>query len=244
MQHLHLKPQWLLASLAAALLTIPAWAGASPTHYSANLSALNSSGVTGTANLTLNGDMLKVHITASGLKAGMVHPQHIHGVLSDGTSGHPVQSTTPTIAVDDPSNGGNGDGVIELGEGQTTYGPILVPLTSPPGGALSDFPTAPDGSIDFTQMYDLSSSGIYNDGYDESDVLPLSLREIVIHGMDAPIDLMDGGDSYSKGDYDPVLPIASGVISATAVPGPSSILMILTGFGLLLGFLGFRRKQP
>lgn len=244
MSRLLFKPRWLTALAAAALLTAPAWAGATPTHFMANLTPLNSSGVSGTANLTLNNNMLKVHITATGLEANMPHPQHIHGVFD--SSGNPVDSTTPTAAVDNPANGGNGDGVIELGESATTYGPILIPLTSPPGGQVSDFPTAPNGTVDFTETYDLTNSGIYNDGYGESDVLPLSLREIALHGMITPVDITNDamGLSFAAGDYDPLLPVASGeIVAMTAVPGPASIIVMVTGLGLMLGFLGLRRKH-
>ncbi len=238
---IRLKP--LLAG--TALLGFSLGAMATPTYYHADLSPLNSSGVTGNAMLTYDPSphTLKVHIRATGLEKGMPHPQHIHGVLSNGMSGHPLNSTSPTLAVDKPSNGGNADGVIELGEGQTTYGPILIPLTSPPGGKISDFPTAPDGKVDFTQTYDLTDSGIYNDSYGKSDVLPLSLREIVLHGMDAPKALTDGGQSYAKGDYDPVLPVASGEIASTAaVPEPGDFGMLLFGVSLI-GGLAFARKR-
>lgn len=218
---------WFRGLVIAAAVTIPSLAFAVPVHYVANLTTLNNSGVSGQANLFLDGNLLTVNIKASGLEAGKVHPQHIHGMFD--SSGKPAESITPTLAQD-----ANGDGVIELGEGATTYGPILIPLTSPPGGALADFPTAPDGTINFSQTYDLTDSGIYNDGFHEADVLPLDLREIVLHGLDAPIDLTDGGVSYKAGEYDPVLPVASGEI-ALATPEPAAVGMLAFG---LLGIVG------
>jgi hypothetical protein len=229
-----------------ALLGASLGAMATPMHYHADLAQLNSSGVSGNAALTYNPspETLQVHIHATGLEKGMPHPQHIHGALSNGT---PVQSTSPTLATDKPSNGGNGDGVIELGEGATTYGPILIPLTAPPGGETSNFPTAPNGAIDFTQTYDLTDSGIYNDGYGQSDVLPLSLREIVLHGMTTPVDINDNllGQSYNKGDYDPVLPVASGEIVSTsaAVPEPGDFGLLLFGMSLLCGLVLARKRR-
>src|SRR5699024_7319561 len=104
---------------AMALLMLPVWANATTMHFTANLTPLNSSGVSGTATLTLNNDMLTVQINATGLAVNKPHPQHIHGTFD--SSGNPTDATTPTLAVDSPSNGGNGDGVIELGEGATTY---------------------------------------------------------------------------------------------------------------------------
>jgi hypothetical protein len=240
---IRLKP--LLAG--TALLGFSLGAMASPMYYHADLAPLNSSGVTGNAMLTYDPSphTLKVHIHATGLEKGMPHPQHIHGALSNGMSGHPINSTSPTLATDKPSNGGNADGVIELGEGATTYGPILIPLTSPPGGKTSDFPTAPNGTIDFSQMYDLTDSGIYNDGYGKSDVLPLKLREIVLHGLTTPVDITDNllGQSYKASDYDPVLPVASGEIAKrAAVPEPGDFGMLLFGVSLI-GGLAFARKR-
>lgn len=232
--------RWLTAALTAmALLTMPMWASATPVYYTANLTPLNDSGVSGTANLTLNKDedTLKVHISATGLLPDKSHPQHIHGTFD--SSGNPTNATTPTLAVDS-----NGDGVIEVGEGAATYGPILVPLTNDSG----DFPTAPDGTINFTQTYDLTDSSIFfKDEYEAGDLFPLFFREIVLHGLVTPVDITDNlfGASFDAGEYDPFLPVASGVIvaSATVVPGPGSLLMMITGLGLLLGFMGWHRKQ-
>lgn len=247
MQSRYLKSRGLALALAAGLLTIPALAMASPTYYHTTFTTLNDSGVTGTASLTLDMDAntLWVQIHAKGLQPNEPHPQHIHGTFDGGASGNPTQAVTPTLAVDETSNGGNGDGVIELGEGLTTYGPILVPLTSPPGGALSGFPTAPDGTIDFTQTYDLADSSIYNAGYGSADLFPLNFREIVIHGMNAPIDLTDGGVFYAAGTYDPVLPLASGVIMAgrLSVPEPSTIFDMLAGLGAMFALVGLGRRR-
>lgn len=240
-----LKTRWLGTAVAATALLagpalVPAQADTNSQHFTADLGSLNDSGVTGTASLWLDNDSLKVHIDASGLQPGMAHPQHIHGTFD--SSGNTTDATSPTLSQDT-----NGDGYIELGEGAATYGSILVPLTSPPGGAVSDFPTAPDGTIDFTQIYDLTDGGIYNKDFDENDLFPLDFREIVLHGMTAPVDINDNllGQNYGEGDYDPVFPVASGeiVASAVSVPGPGSILMMVTGFGLLLGFMRLRKKD-
>lgn len=231
---------YLMAVLAAALLAAPLLASANPIHYTANLTPLNNSGVSGTAALTLNNSTLNVHITATGLLPNKPHPQHIHG-LFDMSSGQPIDSTTPTLAQDS-----NGDGVIELGEGATTYGPILVPLTSPPGGQVNNFPTASTGSIDFTETYDLNNSGIFNKSFDKDDLMPLTFREIVLHGANTPVDISDNlqGNSYQEGQYDPVFPVASGeIVSMSSVPEPASIGMLMIGLTLVLGFWQLRRNR-
>jgi hypothetical protein len=243
MRKQHLKSRGLALALAAGLLTVPALALANPTYYHTTFTTLNDSGVTGNANLMLDGDMLTVHINASGLQPGMGHAQHIHGTFSDGMTGSNTDATTPTMAQD-----ANGDGFIELGEGQTTYGPILVPLF----GSDGSFPTAPDGTIDFTNTYDLTDSSVYQsplsrDGTVESDLMPLDFREIVLHGMNAPVDITDNanGNSYAMGEYDPVFPVASGeiVANAMAVPEPSTIFDMLAGLGVGLALVGFGRHR-
>lgn len=241
MQHAISKRRWLTAALAGvALLTVSAWANATViNHYTANLTTLNDSGVTGTADLTLNGDMLTVHIMASGLMPNLAHAQHIHGTFD--SSGNPTDATKPTLAQD-----ANGDGYIELGEGQTTYGPILVPLFNSAGV----FPTtAADGTLDFTQTYDLTDSSVFQSplvrpGTTESDLFPLTFREIVLHGLNAPVAINDNalGLSFAMGEYDPVFPVAAGEIVA-AVPEPADFGMMLGGLGLLFGFVWLRRRE-
>ena len=197
MRTYYLKSRGLKLALAAGLLAIPVLAVATPTYYHTTFTTLNDSGVTGTANLTLDMDAntLLVHINATGLMPGMPHPQHIHGTFgADGTT--PSQTVTPTLAANDT----NGDGVIELLEGATTYGAILLPLT---------------------------------------------FSMIVLHGMNVRFALTDGGVDYAKGEYDPVLPLASGVIMAgrLAVPEPSSFIDMLAGLGALLALVGFGRRR-
>ncbi len=87
-----------------------------------------------------------LNINATGLVPNQPHPQHIHGLPGG------ANSTSPTLAVD-----ADGDGFIEVLEGAKTYGPIIQNLTSPPGTAPSGFPTAPNGTINFTQLYDLNN---------------------------------------------------------------------------------------
>ena len=172
------KRSTLLTSAAAAavagLLMAASPASAAPIYYVADLTPLNNSGVTGTVNLTLDGNMLTVTEHATGLEASMPHPQHIHGQLG---------AAAPNTALPTAASDADHDGFIELAEGRTTYGPILVDLSSPPGGAVADFPTAPGGVIDFTQTYDLTSPTTFDAGFTANDLLPLTNREIVIHGL-------------------------------------------------------------
>lgn len=226
-KHVIPKRRWLAGAVAAvALLTASAWASAAPMRYMTNFTTLNDSGVTGSANVTLDGDMLTVHINATGLLPNQVHVQHIHGTF-DG-DGNPSQAVTPTLAAVDA----NGDGIIELLEGAMTYGAILVPLTP--------FSMTPDGTLDFTHVYDLSDSSIYAAGFGRSDLFPLSFREIVLHGLNAPFALTDAGVDYMAGQYVPTLPVASGVL--VGVPEPGELGLMGGGLALLFGFMWLRRR--
>lgn len=212
-------------------------------RFVADLLPLNNSGVSGRADLTLDGNLLTVRIQASGLVPDMPHPQHIHGRFSNGTSGTPIDSFSPTVV-----NDTDGDGFVEVAEGQAAYGPIILPLSSPPASdaASQMFPTAPGGMIDFTETYDLSDDSLFFDpvnmlDFQGSDLLPLDLREIVLHGLT----LADGqgsgpGEADGTGGYKPTLPVASGVIRA--VPEPATLGMLGVGVLGLLAY-GSRRRS-
>lgn len=222
----------VVGAVVAAALALPSLANADPILYEATLDPLNNSGVSGTAMLSLDGNLLTVTINATGLVPNEPHPQHIHGLLG---ADAPLTSP-PTLAQDT-----NHDGFINLAEGQVTYGPILLPLTSPPGGALANFPTAPGGVVNFTQTYNLTDPSIYNDGFTEADLLPLNEREIVLHGMFAPPGFIPSDPSNIGPDgYDAVLPVADGLIQA--VPEPTSLSLLLLA-GLVGGLAGLRGRK-
>lgn len=173
--------------------------------YDTQFTALNASGVSGGAVAAYNSSshVLTVAIAADGLEPNQVHIQHIHGFL-DGT-----KALTPTAAQDTDH-----DGYIELAEGASRYGPILLNLSHDGGSmdmahmsssALSGFPTAPNGKEYFVQSYQLPADSLSTDPM-------LALREIVIHGESVPAGAGagTGGEVDGTAGYKLVLPVASG----------------------------------
>ena len=219
-----LRPQ--LAAVAPALLAA-LFAASAPSAaragqvYVANLQPLNDSGVSGTARLTLNDDgTLTVDVNATNLEAGQVHPQHIHGFLNGQDSVTPPRSSGGDAASE------NGT-LISVAEGAPFYGPILLPLEPTPSGATVNF----SATFDDAQARQLSATaaemlpGLATEISGLSDLTPLDLREIVLHGMTV------------DGQYVATLPVASGTITAeqsTAIPLPPAAWAALTtvaGFG-------------
>jgi hypothetical protein len=101
-------------------------------HYTATINALNSSGVSGTVDFQVTGNVLVVRMNVSGLVPNQKHFQHIHG---DGTA------TCPTAA-----DAGAG---VTLSEAQTNIGPLAFDLQPYP---LTDA----RGRLDLTQTFTLA----------------------------------------------------------------------------------------
>lgn len=225
-----------LAGASAFAMLYAAHAYAGPVHYVANLTPLNNSGVYAHFDLTLDGSLLTVSEHATGLEPNELHVQHIHGILP------PNQASTMVATA---ANDTNHDGYVDLAEGQVSYGPILLDLSSPPGGATSAFPTAPNGVINFMQTYNLADPSQFGTSFTESDLLPLTDREIVIHGLTVGPNYVFSGPGGDPLDgtthYVATLPVADGMIRlASAVPEPATLPVLLVG---LLGCLGALRLR-
>jgi hypothetical protein len=203
--------------------------------YYVKFTTLNDSGVSGGALLAVNDmntpdnlldDTLTVFIAAKGLEPNQIHLQHIHGM--DGT-----QAVTPP-----PSADTDRDGFIELAEGLPFYGPILLNLTSPQGAGLEGFPTAPDGTIFFSQTYHLHPNSTDTDhgGHASGDVInnfaDLDEYEIVLHGLTVGTQgAGTPGEIDGVAEYKLVLPVASGVIeSFDGASGVSALAHLRNAF--------------
>lgn len=157
----------------------------------ADLTQQNGSGASATATVTLSGGQMTVNIQGRGFAPGEApHAQHIHGVVGQ-------NSTCPTSAQD-----ADGDGIITTSEGQATYGPILVSLTTE--GDMDAMASA----LAVDRMPVADSGG--NLSYSRTFVVPQNVGDdidalhIVQHGVD-----FNGNGTYDgdrKSDLDPTLP--------------------------------------
>ncbi len=159
--------------------------------YTVDFTALNESGVSGSAELTLMGDQLTVKVNATGLEPDKVHPQHIHG-----SAGNKSNSTCPSPAADT-----NGDGLVDLVEGLPSYGGVLLELYVP----IDEFPVADaNGVLTYERTFTLGETEFEEEGelISQSDLSPLQNRAIVLHGMTV------------DGEYVATLPVACGQIKS------------------------------
>jgi hypothetical protein len=233
------RPASWAAALAIALTAQSASAVHVPQNFRVDFTQINGQGAAGSALLSLNAGAtsLFVQINATGLEAGGPHVAHIHGLFSNGASGTPVDSTTPTISQDTDN-----DGFIELAEGLTSYGPIIL--------AFGNIDPDQDGIISFSQTFDLTNSSIFSGGFGRTDLLgadlaSLSLREIVIHGMSVAPGIGSGtaGEVNGTNGYLAVLPVLSGEIISAAVPEPASWALMIAGFGAVGTSLRSSRRR-
>ena len=157
----------------------------------ADLTEQNGSGATATATVTLSSGEMTVAIEGTGFTPGEApHAQHVHGVLG-------ADSACPTAEQD-----ANGDGIVTTSEGQATYGPILVSLTT--DGAMD--PMADALAVD--RMPAADADGVLS--YSRTFPMPTNIGDdidalhIVQHGVD--FDGIGAYDGDRMSDLDPTLP--------------------------------------
>lgn len=148
--------------------------GDETTTYYACLRELNDSGVGAIAYVSLTGNQITTMIAAVNLDNGL-HLQHIHGKADDS-----FISECPDISVDAPANGGNGDGLIQIGEGALSYGGPQLFLTQSGEGNAPDNTDFPSGTMyTYMRTVTLGTTGFPS----LADMTPLDRKTVVIHGM-------------------------------------------------------------
>lgn len=182
-----------------------------------DLTALNSSGVDATAILAMNTEddgtsYLNVAISGTGLTPNQTHVQHVHGLFDE--NGNPIDSVSPTIA-----NDTDRDGLVEVLEGVSSYGDVLLSLSSDGMMPMADA----SGRVSFIENYELGDdsnffSPVTMTDYTADDIMPLALREVVLHGVEIPDGIGEGTGGEANGGvngYLPILPAAAGEIETT-----------------------------
>lgn len=138
--------------------------GTTAKTYKACLTPLNNSGALAFAYLKLTGNTLQASVLATGLEAGAVHPQHIHGFENKSNS------TCP------PASAAGDDGLLTIGEGLPFYGGPILSLVQENG----DFPSADaDGDFIYKRTFNLGQNGLPS----ATTLGPLENRTVVLHGM-------------------------------------------------------------
>ena len=126
-------------------------------NFVVDMAPLNNSGVEADITMTItDAKTLAVTIVASGLEAGKVHPQHIHGFQQPKTN-----ATCPTIEADV-----NADGIVDVVEGLPNYGPIILPLV--PFNLVDGF-----GDLAYEASFTINPG----------EMQPLHKRVVVMHGL-------------------------------------------------------------
>ncbi|MFI0713588.1 hypothetical protein ACH4SK_23610 [Streptomyces inhibens] len=181
----------LALPVALALSAAAAPALAAEKAFQINLKQLNSSGGSGTAMLSLNGNQLTVKIESEGLVPGQPHAQHIHG----STDGHDFQCPDASADTD-------GDGIVNNTEATVHYGDINITLTT-------EGDTSPDSGLAVDRMPKADAQGKLS--YERT--IPVSQDvvdhikdlHVVQHGIDP-----NGNKKYDfgagKSELDPKLP--------------------------------------
>jgi PEP-CTERM motif len=218
---------------------------AEPISFNTALLPQNGSGVSGSAQFTLDVKLLTMQLTASGLTPNQVHKDHLHGLLG---------AAAPNTTLPSPSADTNHDGYIERGEAAPFSGPPL--FATPASVSPLVYPTASAaGTISYTQTYDITNTALYDPdhmgltltpadilGLTGGNTVPLVDRIFELHGEIVPAGIDGTPDQGNGFGYDPDMPVAAAklVLGSSSIPEPWSFVLFGTG---LLGFFAVRRRR-
>jgi hypothetical protein len=177
--------------------------------FTATLTALNGSGVTGMVEIRTDedDDRFELVLEADGTAPSIMHAAHIH-----------IAASCPTAAADV-----NADGYVDVMEGVPSYGLILIPLDDDLGsqatGAFAS--SGADGSLELETetSLDLLLSDLQATDPDPDDAvvkltgaLNLAGMTVVIHGVDPTTELPSTVASLGTAPATSTLPVACGEI--------------------------------
>lgn len=205
----------VLALGMSAFAAAPAMAATNGTTYEAQLHALNHSGGTGTAMVTLNGNQVTVDSNVSGLAmkfGGNAYP-HVAHIHDKGMGECPT-----------PSADKNNDGVVSTPEGAPAYGGIAATLTK-----TGD--TSPGSALDIKRAFGMGGSFSYHRTFtiDAATVAQIKADNavIVVHGLD-PATLSAKAQKEDSSPLTKALPLAAtapalcGALNPTQMSGMPS----------------------
>ena len=188
----------------SAFAAAPAMASTNGTTYEAQLHALNRSGGTGDAMVTLKGNQVTVDANVSGLAMkfnGNAYPHvaHIHDMGS---------GECPAVSADK-----NGDGVVSTPEGAPAYGGIGATLTK-------SGDTSPKSALDLKRAFGMGGKFSYHRTFtlDAATLAQVKADNavIVVHGLD-PATLSKRAQKEDSSPLTKDLPLAA---TAPALCGP------------------------
>ncbi|CAA9376648.1 MAG: hypothetical protein AVDCRST_MAG60-556 [uncultured Nocardioides sp.] len=198
-------------AVAATMATSPASAKVArdATETKGRLTALNNSGIAGSAEAVVNGRRLIFDIDARKVLKGMPHAQHIH-------FGAQARHECPTAARDDENN----DHRLTTTDGAPAYGPVRISLTTKGDSsaksvlAVDRFPTPERSTI------------TYNRQIRTSKALARAIRRgqavYVLHGLDYNGNGKYDFDGAGASDLDPSLPAEATDPAACSVLNPQN----------------------
>ncbi len=163
------------------------------TRLRADLSALNRSNASGTATVELMQDRVTVTVNARGTAPSLAHAQHIH--IGGSNTCPPASAGNKTEPTD----------LIDTAEGQPSYGPVEVSLTTE--GAVGA-----DSALAVPRFPVADNSGNYT--YSRTFALPAgtTMAEVrngvvVVHGISSLFGDQARYDGAPRSSLDPSLPL-------------------------------------